>query len=192
MFTAGAAVQWLRDGLGIIRNAAESELLATSVSDNGGIWIVPAFSGLGAPYWDMYARGLMIGITGGTTKEHIVRATLESIAYQTDDLVRTMTDAGQPIGTLRVDGGGTANGFLMQFQSDILGIPVELSGIQEMTALGAGYLAGLGAGLWRSKVDLPAQWASQKIYEPRMSEDQREMLRAGWIRAVERSRGWVI
>jgi glycerol kinase len=192
VFTAGAAVQWLRDGLGIIRTAAESETLATSVADSGGVYIVPAFSGLGAPYWDMYARGLMIGITGGTTREHLARATLESIAYQTADLVDAMARTSQPIRALRVDGGGTANGFLMQFQADILGIPVEVSGMQETTALGAAYLAGLGSGLWPSVDDLPAQWAGQKTYEPRMSQDQRETLRAGWLRAVERSRGWIV
>jgi glycerol kinase len=192
VFTAGAAVQWLRDGLGIIRDAAESEQLARSVTDSGGLYLVPAFSGLGAPYWDMYARGLLIGITGGSTRAHIARATLESIAFQTADLIGAMARAGQPLRSLRVDGGGTANGFLMQFQADILGIPVEVSGMQEMTALGAAYLAGLGAGLWPSLDDLPGQWAGQKTYEPRMSEDQRQTLQAGWLRAVERSRGWAV
>jgi glycerol kinase len=190
VFTAGAAVQWLRDGLGLIRTAGESERLARSVDHTGGLYLVPAFAGLGAPYWDMYARGLMIGITGGTTGEHIVRATLESIAYQTRDLMDAMSVAGEPISTLRVDGGGTANGFLMQFQSDILGIPVEVSGVQEMTALGAAYLAGLGSGFWKSATDLPTPWAGQKRYEPMMSVDQRDSLYAGWRRAVERSKGW--
>jgi glycerol kinase len=190
VFTAGAAVQWLRDGLGMIRTAAESEGLARSVDDTGGLYLVPAFAGLGAPYWDMYARGLMIGITSGTTREHVVRATLESIAYQTRDLIQAMSAAAEPISTLRVDGGGTANGFLMQFQSDILGIPVEVSGVQEMTALGAAYLAGLGCGLWNTPDELPTPWANQKRFEPTMSTDQRESLYGGWLRAVERARGW--
>jgi glycerol kinase len=190
VFTAGAAVQWLRDGLGIIRTAAESESLARSVGDTGGLYLVPAFAGLGAPYWDMSARGLMIGITAGTGKEHIARATLESIAYQTRDLIQAMNAAGEPISTLRVDGGGTANGFMMQFQADILGIPVELSGMQEMTALGAAYLAGLGCGLWKSTDQLPSRWMGQKRYEPKMADDQREGLYAGWLRAVEHARDW--
>lgn len=190
VFTAGAAVQWLRDGLGIIRTAEESESLARTVDDTGGLYLVPAFSGLGAPYWDMYARGLMIGITAGTAKGHLARATLESIAYQTRDLIEAMNVAGEPISTLRVDGGGTANGFMMQFQADILGIPVEVSGVQETTALGAAYLAGLGCGMWKSADELPDRWVGQKRYEPGMSADERESLYAGWLRAVERSRGW--
>ena len=192
VFTAGAAVQWLRDGLAIIRTAAESEALARSVTDNGGVYFVPAFVGLGAPYWDMYARGLMIRLTGGTSRQHIARATLESIAYQTRDLIGAMSQAGQSIRTLRVDGGGTANGFMMQFQADILGVPIQVSGMQETTALGAACLAGLGVGLWESQAELPTQWASQKTYEPKASEDEREALYAGWLRAVARSRDWAL
>jgi glycerol kinase len=190
IFTAGAAVQWLRDGLGIISTAAESESLARSVDNTGGLYLVPAFSGLGAPHWDMYARGMMIGITAGTRKEHLVRATLESIAYQTRDVIEAMNLAGEHIRTLRVDGGGTANGFMMQFQADVLGVPVEVSGMQETTALGAAYLAGLGCGMWKSADELPTRWLGHKRYEPTMSADERESLYAGWLRAIERSRGW--
>ena len=148
----GAAVQWLRDGLGLISEAAETDGLARSVADNGGVYLVPAFVGLGAPHWDMYARGLLIGLTRGTTRAHVVRATLESIAYQSRDLADAMRRAGQPIRELRVDGGGTANPFLMQFQADLLGVPVEVAAIQETTALGAASLAGLGIGLWAGTI----------------------------------------
>jgi glycerol kinase len=189
-FITGAAVQWLRDGLGIIATAAETERLAASLSSNDNVYLVPAFTGLGAPHWDMYARGLLIGIERGTTRAHLARATLESIAYQTRDLVEAMRGAGQPIEVLRVDGGGTANGFLMQFQADISGIPVELARVQETTALGAAFLAGLATGVW----DTPQQLRQRRVvatrYEPRMSVDERESLYAGWLRAVERARGW--
>jgi glycerol kinase len=189
-FITGAAVQWLRDGLGIIATAAETEGLAASLSSNDNVYLVPAFTGLGAPHWDMYARGLLIGIERGTTRAHLARATLESIAYQTRDLVEAMRGAGQPIEVLRVDGGGTANGFLMQFQADISGIPVEVARVQETTALGAAFLAGLATGVW----DTPQQLRQRRVvatrYEPRMSVDERESLYAGWLRAVERARGW--
>jgi glycerol kinase len=189
-FITGAAVQWLRDGLGIIATAAETEGLAASLSGNDNVYLVPAFTGLGAPHWDMYARGLLIGIERGTTRAHLARATLESIAYQTRDLVEAMRGAGQPIEVLRVDGGGTANGFLMQFQADISGIPVEVARVQETTALGAAFLAGLATGVW----DTPQQLRQRRVvatrYEPRMSVDERESLYAGWLRAVERARGW--
>ncbi|MEP6693524.1 MAG: glycerol kinase GlpK [Chloroflexota bacterium] len=190
-FVTGAAVQWLRDGLGIIASAEETEALATSLAGNDGVYFVPAFTGLGAPHWDMYARGLLIGLERGTTRAHIARATLESIAYQTRDLVDAMGAAGQPTAVLRADGGGTANRFLMQFQSDLLGIPVEVAAIRETTALGAAFLAGLGVGVWKSPDELRQRRAVAARYEPAMSADQRESLYETWRRAVERARGWV-
>ena len=189
-FITGAAVQWLRDGLGIIATAAETESLAAGLAGNDNVYLVPAFTGLGAPHWDMYARSLLIGIERGTTRAHVVRATLESIAYQTRDLLEAMRAAGQPIEVLRVDGGGTANGFLMQFQADVAGIPVEVAATQETTALGAAFLAGLATGVWKSPDDLRRRRAVAARYEPRMSADERESLYAGWQRAVDRSRGW--
>jgi glycerol kinase len=189
-FNTGAAVQWLRDGLGIIATAAETEALAAGLSGNDNVYLVPAFTGLGAPHWDMYARGLLIGIERGTTRAHLARATLESIAYQTRDLIETMRGAGQAIQVLRVDGGGTANGFLMQFQADVAGIPVEVARIRETTALGAAFLAGLATGVWRSVDDLRRRRQVAARYEPRMSADERESLYAGWLRAVDRSRAW--
>jgi glycerol kinase len=189
-FITGAAVQWLRDGLGIIASADETEALATSITDNAGVYLVPAFTGLGAPHWDPYARGLLIGIERGTSRAHVARATLESIAYQTRDLVEAMRAAGQPIGALRVDGGGTVNRFLMQFQADVLGIPVEVARVRETTALGAAFLAGLGVGLWKSADELRKRRAVAARYEPAMSVDQRDAKYAGWLRAVERARGW--
>jgi glycerol kinase len=189
-FVTGAAVQWLRDGLGLIANAAETEALAESVPDNGGVYLVPAFVGLGAPHWDMYARGLLIGITRGTTRAHLARATLESIAYQSRDLARAMANAGQPIDVLKVDGGGTANAFLMQFQADLLGVPVEVAAVQETTALGAAYLAGLGVGMWSGPPQLATRWRCARRYEPHMSADQRDSLHHDWLRAVDRSKAW--
>ena len=191
-FITGAAVQWLRDGLGIIGAAVETEALAASLSGNDNVYLVPAFTGLGAPHWDMYARGLLIGIERGTTRAHLARATLESIAYQTRDLIEAMRGAGQAIDVLRVDGGGTANGFLMQFQADIAGIPVEVAAIAETTALGAGFLAGLATGVWKTGDDLRRKRTVAARYEPRMSADERDALYAGWLRAVERSRGWAL
>jgi glycerol kinase len=190
VFVAGAAVQWLRDGLGLIRSAAETESLAQEVPDSGGVFVVPAFTGLGAPYWDPHARGTIVGITRGTSGAHLVRATLESIALQTWDVVEAMAaDAGAPIRTLRVDGGASANDFLMQLQADLLGIPVERAANRETTALGAAYLAGLGCGLW-APADLAQLWKADRVFEPRMSDDQRLSLREGWHRAVERARDW--
>jgi glycerol kinase len=189
-FITGAAVQWLRDGLGMISDAAETAALAESVPDNGGVYLVPAFVGLGAPHWDMYARGLLIGLTRGSSRAHVVRATLESIAYQSRDLADAMAQAGQPIHALKVDGGGTANPFLMQFQADLLGVPVEVAEVQETTALGAAYLAGLATDFWSSTSELAQRWRATRTYEPRMSQDQREHLYAQWLRAVERSSGW--
>ena len=189
-FVTGAAVQWLRDGLGLIAHAEETEGLATSLPGNDGVYFVPAFTGLGAPHWDMYARGLLIGIERGTTRAHVARATLESIAYQTRDLVEAMAAAGQPTLVLRADGGGTANRFLMQFQADVLGVPVEVAAIRETTALGAAFLAGLAVGVWKTPDELRKKRAIAARYEPKMSAGQRDSLYAGWQRAVERSRGW--
>ena len=192
IFSTGAAVQWLRDGLGLIASAAESEALARSVPDSGGVYFVPAFVGLGSPYWDMYARGTIMGLTRGTTRGHLTRATLEAIAYQTRDVMEVMEiEADLQIPLLRVDGGGTANALLMQFQADILGIPIQRAAVTETTALGAAYLAGLAVGFWRDTVDITRQWRASDIYEPGMSSDQRESLYAGWKRAVERARGWL-
>src|SRR5262249_32820952 len=158
-----------RDGLGLIADAAETDALAASVPDNGGVYLVPAFTGLGAPHWDMYARGLIIGLTRGTSRAHLVRATLESIAYQTRDLADAMAAAGQSIGVLKVDGGGTANAFLMQFQADLLGVPVEVAAVQEATALGAASLAAVGSGLVGDLSELGARWQCARRFEPRMS-----------------------
>jgi glycerol kinase len=191
-FITGAAVQWLRDGLGIISTAAETEALAASLSGNDNVYLVPAFTGLGAPHWDMYARGLLIGIERGTTRAHLARATLESIAYQTRDLVEAMRGQGQEIEVLRVDGGGTTNKFLMQFQADIVGIPVEVAAIQETTAVGAAFLAGLATGVWGSPDELRRRRSVAARYEPRMSADERDARYAGWLRAVERARGWAL
>ena len=171
IFSAGSTIQWLRDGLGLISDAAESEDLALQVPDNGGVYLVPAFYGLGAPYWDAYARGAVVGLSGGTNKAHIARAALESIAYQTRDVLDAMRqDAGLDPGSLRVDGGATANDFLMQFQADILGIPVERSAVKETTALGAGYLAGMGVGFWSSPDDIATLWRAR---QPLPTQDER-------------------
>jgi glycerol kinase len=192
IFITGAAVQWLRDGLAIIANSAESETLARSVPDNGGVYFVPALVGLGAPYWDMYARGTIVGLTRGATRGHLARATLEAIAYQVRDVVEAMGDeAGLKVPLLRVDGGGTANSLLMQFQADILGVPIQPALVAETTSLGAAYLAGLAVGLWKDTTELSRMWRAAETYEPKMSGDQRETLYASWKRAVERARGWV-
>jgi glycerol kinase len=192
VFITGAAVQWLRDGLHLIKTAGESEPLAKSVPDNGGVYFVPAFVGLGAPYWDMYARGTIVGLTRGATGGHLARATLEAIAYQVRDVADAMgAEAGIKVPLLRVDGGGTANSLMMQFQADILGIPIQLASIAETTSLGAAYLAGLAVGMWRDTAQLSRMWKASETYEPNMSADQREKLYAGWKRAVERARDWV-
>jgi glycerol kinase len=191
IFVTGAAVQWLRDGLGLIKDATESEALARSVKDNGDVYFVPALAGLGAPYWDMYARGVIVGITRATTRGHLARATLEAIAYQTRDVVETIsTDAQLTIPVLRVDGGASVNDLLMQFQADILGIPVQRTRIPDVTALGACYLAGLAVNVWKNTDEIGKLWRSSKTYEPKMSADEREKLYANWKRAVERARGW--
>lgn len=190
IFSAGASIQWLRDGLKIIDNSAQSQKYAEMVPDNGGVYVVPAFTGLGAPYWDMYARGLIIGITRGTQRQHIVRATLESIAYQVMDILEIMRqDTMLPLKSLRVDGGASANDFLMQFQSDILGITVERHSVIETTALGAAYLAGLAVGYW-DKDTLKAGWKPDKTFTPQMTQDQRSQLAQRWHQAVKRALAW--
>ena len=189
VFVAGAAVQWLRDGLGLITHAAETEAIAESVTDTGGVYLVPAFVGLGAPHWDPQARGEISGITRGTTKAHIVRAALESMAYQTRELIEAMeADSGSPLAELRVDGGAAANNFLMQFQSDILGKPLVRPVDVETTALGAAYLAGLATGFFPSLNAIEKYWEAERRFEPRMGESQRNELFDGWKKAVARSR----
>jgi glycerol kinase len=192
VFIAGAAIQWLRDGLRIIGNAAETEAMAVSVEDNGGVYFVPAFVGLGAPHWDAYARGTMVGLTRGSTREHIARAALESIAYQTSDVLRCMRDdSGINLTELRVDGGAARNDFLMQFQADILGIPVVRPVNTETTAAGAAFLAGLAVDFWSGTPELSELWEREKTFEPNMSDSERERLLGDWTRAVERASGWV-
>ncbi|MGB9080978.1 MAG: glycerol kinase GlpK [Desulfuromonadaceae bacterium] len=191
VFVAGAAVQWLRDGLGIIRTTAEVETLAASVPDNGGVYLVPAFTGLGAPHWDPYARGALLGITRGTTAGHIARATLESIAFQAADLLEAMeTDAGTPLVELRVDGGATANDLLMQFQADLLGCTVVRPKVRETTALGAAYLAGLAIGYWQDRAEIGELWQAERVFTPAMERGRAAELRRNWSRALERSKGW--
>ncbi|OLN25407.1 Glycerol kinase [Desulfovibrio sp. DV] len=192
VFIAGAVVQWLRDGLGIIQSAPEVEQLALSVPDNGGVYLVPAFAGLGAPHWDQYARGTMVGITRGTTKAHIARAALESIALQTLDIMDCMQkDAGITLDTLRADGGATRNNLLMQFQADVLGVPVERPMVTETTALGAAYLAGLAVGFWKSEEEIATMWQLDRRFEPNMDQSVRDKLLHDWQRAVERGKNWV-
>lgn len=191
VYVAGAATQWLRDKLGIITTAAQTEKMALDAGSNGGVYFVPAFSGLAAPHWDSYARGTIIGITGGTTKEHIVRSTLEATAYQVKDVLDVMNqDASIPVKRLRVDGGSVVNKFLMQFQSDILGIPIDIPEIAETTALGAAYLAALGVGDFKSSDELTGKWKLARSYEPSMGEDQRQELLYKWHKAVERAKSW--
>jgi glycerol kinase len=191
VFIGGAVVQWLRDGLHMIRTSAEIEGLASSVKDNGGVYLVPAFAGLGAPHWDPYARGLLIGLTGYTTSAHVARAVLESIAFQVADLQEAMrADSGIPLRELRVDGGAVRNNLLMQFQADILGVPVARPAVTESTALGAAYLAGLAVGFWKSAAELSAQWRVERRFEPRLSRARAAELRERWSRAVERAKRW--
>ncbi|WP_029422805.1 glycerol kinase GlpK [Alicyclobacillus macrosporangiidus] len=190
VFIAGAAVQWLRDGLRVINTAAESERYAQRVPSSDGVYVVPAFVGLGAPYWDMEARGAVFGLTRGTTREHLVRATLESIAYQSRDVLEAMErDAGVRLSALRADGGAAANRFLMQFQADVLGVPVEVPKVTETTALGAAYLAGLAVGFWESQAEIQRNWGLDERYMPRMAQDERDRLYAGWKDAVARTIG---
>jgi glycerol kinase len=192
IFIAGAVVQWLRDGLGIIRKSADVEQLAATVRDNGGVFLVPAFAGLGAPHWDQFARGTITGITRGTTAGHIARAALESIAYQTADVLEAMqADAGIPVKELRVDGGATGDDLLMQFQSDILGLPLVRPKVREITALGAAYLAGLAIGFWGSTDELQKQWQRDKEFHPAMDATKVAELKRHWHKAVGRSKGWL-
>ncbi len=191
VFIAGAVIQWLRDNLKLINNSSESEELALKVEDNGGVYFVPAFVGMGAPYWDMFARGLIIGITRGTKREHIVRSALESIAYQTQEVLELMEkETGIPIKELRVDGGASKNNFLLQFQSDISNVKVERPKIVETTALGTAFLAGLSVGFWKNQEELKNIWKSEKIFLPYMDEGKRKELLLRWKSAVERSRRW--
>lgn len=191
IFITGAAIQWLRDGLRIIATSAESEQLATSVPDTGGVYFVPAFVGLGAPHWDMYARGAILGLTRGTTRAHLVRAALEAIAYQTREVLEAATsDAGLNLTELRVDGGATANDLLMQIQADILGTPVVRPVVKETTALGAAYLAGLAVGYWTSRDEIAQNWAADRRFLPGMDGARRDALYATWRRAVARAAGW--
>jgi glycerol kinase len=189
IFIAGAAIQWLRDKLGVLANAAESEQLARAVPDTAGVFLVPAFVGLGAPYWDAEVRGTITGMTLGTTRQHVVRAALESIAYQSRELIDAMqADSGEDVRELRVDGGAAANDFLMQFQADILGCRIVRPADVETTALGAAYLAGLATGMWKNTAELESLWTRDRVFEPQMSDSRREELFAGWKKAVQRAR----
>jgi glycerol kinase len=187
----GAAVQWLRDRLGIIRTSADIGPLAASVADTNGVVFVPAFTGLGTPHWDGHARGAILGLTLGASAAHLARAALESIALQTVDVLSAMrADSGIELRELRVDGGASVNDLLMQMQADLAGIPVIRSATSEATALGAAYLAGLAAGIWRSESEIDAQWKAERTFEPQMSADARGSRIAEWHRAVERAKGW--
>ena len=191
VFVGGAVVQWLRDGLGIIARSADVEPLAASVPDSGGVYLVPAFTGLGSPHWDAYARGTMVGLSRGTTRAHIARAALEAIAFQSAEVLQAMQrDARQPLVELRVDGGATANDLLMQFQADLLGVPVVRPRVTETTALGAAYLAGLGVGFWTSPAEVAANWQVDRRFEPGMPRDEADARLRRWSQAVERSRDW--
>ena len=191
VFVGGAVVQWLRDGLGIINSSGDVESLADSVEDNGGVYLVPALAGLGAPHWDPHARGTILGISGGSTSGHIARAALEGIAFQVADLAEAMEDdAGSPLTELRVDGGASANGLLMQFQADLLQTPVVQPTVLETTALGAAYLAGLASGFWTSVDEQSRHWQVARTYEPVMSASQAGDLRERWSQAVKRSLQW--
>ena len=191
VFIGGAVVQWLRDGLGIIRHSAEVETLAATVKSSEGVFLVPAFVGLGAPYWDSYARGTLVGITRGTTAAHIARAAMDSIAFQSAELLECMQqDSHAPLQELRVDGGASNNNAMMQFQADILGVPVIRPRVTETTALGAAYLAGLAVGFWQDQAEIASQWQVDRRFEPSMGADEREALMATWKRAVQRSMDW--
>ncbi len=191
VFVAGSVVQWLRDGLGIIRSSDEVEELALSVPDNGDVYVVPAFTGLGAPHWDPHARGTITGITRGTKAGHIARASLESIAYQTADLIGAMQDdSGTTISELRVDGGAARNDTLLQFQADLLGIPVVRPAITETTSLGAAYLAGLSVGFWKDMNEIETHWKAEKTFQPQKSKHQVQTIRSRWHEALKRSQNW--
>jgi glycerol kinase len=191
VFIGGAVIQWLRDELRMIRSAAESERYATAVEDSNGVYLVPAFVGLGAPYWDAYARGTIVGLTRGAKKEHIIRAALESMAYQTYDVLRAMEqDSGIKLQTLNVDGGACANNFLMQFQADILNTSVRRPEVIETTALGAAYLAGLAVGYWKDVDDISSNFKVSRTFTPNMEEEKRSKLVEGWCKAIGRAQGW--
>lgn len=191
IFVGGASIQWLRDELGLINEASDSEYFASKVDDTNGVYVVPAFVGLGAPYWDMYARGAIVGLTRGSNRNHIIRATLESIAYQTRDVLKAMEDDSNiHLKVLKVDGGAVVNNFLMQFQSDILGVSVERPEVVETTALGAAYLAGLAVGFWKSKEEISSNCAIDRTFEVEMDVEQREKLYTGWKKAVKRTMKW--
>jgi glycerol kinase len=191
VFSAGSAVQWLRDGLGIIKSSAEVEQLAATVPDNGGVFLVPAFTGLGAPHWDPYARGIIAGLTRSATAAHIARAALEGIAFQVADLLRAMEDdAGTSLAELRVDGGAVVNNLLMQFQADLLGVPVVRPRISETTALGVAYLAGLAVGFWRDREEISNHWEAERVFIPAMPGSESAGLRSQWQRALERAKAW--
>jgi glycerol kinase len=191
VFIGGAVVQWLRDGLEFFQSSGEVERLAASVLDSGDVYVVPAFTGLGAPYWDPDARGTIVGLTRGTTRAHIARAALESIAFQSAELLEAMQkDSGQQLSELRVDGGAAANDLLMQFQADILGVPVVRPKVLETTALGAAYLAGLHTGVWQSREEIAAQWQMDRRFTPGMPREEAARLTGRWHEAVTRSRGW--
>jgi glycerol kinase len=190
VFVTGAAVQWLRDGLGILSEPGETEAMARALDSNDGVYFVPALTGLGSPHWDPYARGTIVGITRGTRREHLARAALEAIAYQTVDAVEAMEAAsGKRLAELRADGGAVANAWLMQFQADVLGRPVVVPEVSETTALGAAFLAGIGSGMWTLS-DVRSIWREAARYEPRMGDDERQGLLHEWRRALERAKGW--
>lgn len=191
IFVAGSAIQWLRDELRIVDSAADSEYFARKVPDTNGCYVVPAFTGLGAPHWDAYARGAIVGLTRGVNKYHIIRATLESLAYQTYDVLKAMeADSGIKLGALKVDGGASANNLLMQMQADIIQAPVNRPVCVETTAMGAAYLAGLAVGYWKSKADVINNWAIDKVFGPKITPDERDKKIAGWNKAVGRSFDW--
>ena len=191
VFVAGAAIQWLRDEVRLVESASDTEYFAAKVSDTNGCYVVPAFVGLGAPYWDQYARGCIVGLTRGVNQAHLIRATLESLAYQTNDVLHAMEqDADIRLAALRVDGGASANNFLMQFQADISDAPVQRPACVETTAMGAAYLAGLAVGYWENKEQVRSNAAISRVFTPDMGEERREMLLKGWRRAVNCARGW--
>lgn len=191
VFIGGAVVQWLRDGLRAIKTAADVEALAAEVPDSGGVYLVPAFAGLGAPHWDQYARGAMFGLTRGSNIAHIARAALESIAFQSAEVLAAMEkDAGLKLTELRVDGGATANNLLMQIQADLLGVPVVRPKVLETTALGAAYLAGLAVGFWKDTGDIRRNWQVDRVFEPTLSRERAGDMMAGWSKAVARSKSW--
>ena len=191
IFVAGAAIQWLRDEMRLIDSAADSEYMAKKVKDTNGCYVVPAFTGLGAPHWDQYARGTIVGITRGVNKYHVIRATLESLAYQVNDVLTAMkADSGMPLASLKVDGGASANNFLMQTQADIINAPVQRPKCVETTAMGAAYLAGLAVGYWGSKEEVLKNWAIDRTFDPAIEEEERAQKIFGWNKAVKYAYGW--